>query len=90
MANHEVDNSEQLTHAGSDSNFEWLLPGTEALIECFDNWIATTSSQRRHIKHPAYVCTAAEDVTIAALLATVAIKRSDAHQLADLLSIKRT
>jgi len=35
------------------------------------------------------VGTAAEDVAMAALLATIAIERSHAHKLADLLPIKR-
>ena len=55
VANHEVDNSEQLTHAGSDGYFEWFLPGTQTFVKCFDNWIATASGQSRHVKHLAYV-----------------------------------
>ena len=88
VANHKVDNGEQLTHAGSDGHFEWLLPGAQALIECFDNWVAAASGQRRHVKYLAHVGPAAKDVTAATLLATVAIKWGHAHQLADLLPIK--
>jgi hypothetical protein len=33
ITNHDVDDREQLTHAGSNDNFEWFLISTLALVE---------------------------------------------------------
>ena len=89
ITDHDVNDGEQLTHAGSDSDFEWFMHGQETLVEGFDNRVESSGGQGRHVEHAADALAATIDMARASLRSAVSIEGGHAHELADPLAIKR-
>ena len=78
IADHYIDDSQQLSHAGDNGHFLKFVSRDELLIEEFDNGIAANGSQGGHVELGADLSSAGKDVTRTTLFTTVTIERRDA------------
>ena len=65
VAQHGIENDQQLAHAGGKRRFGMFAPGAQAQIENSDGWIAADSRHRRHVQYPPDLGASAPDATTA-------------------------
>ena len=84
----DVEDAEQLAHAGDMDDFEGLARFHQSLGESLDDGIHAFRRERGHVKHIAQLGAPAANSAFAAELAAVAIEGSDTYQGRDLASIQ--
>ena len=67
--------------ARSEHHLFGLAGGDEPVVEGLDHWVEAHRGERRHVQRAAHRTTPTPDVTLASLLARVAIQRGQASEL---------
>src|SRR3974390_282110 len=80
-SDHDVENADQLAHAGNKRDLGLLSLGDQAAIEGFCDWIVLRgSAEARHEDGVSNPAAAALDVALAAALSAIVVVRSNAYQ----------
>ena len=85
---HEIEDGQELAHAGNGGDFEGLAGGDQAVGEGLDGGVEAHGGQGGHVEGGADVRPAAEDGAFAAQGARIAVERGDADEGGDLLAIE--
>lgn len=88
VADHRVEDHEQLPHAGGQHDFERLASPLQAVGEPADDRVAAAGRQGRHVRHASHRGAAAPDGAFALEPAAVMVVGRQAHQRADLLPVE--
>ena len=88
VVKHDIENNEELAHAGDERGLCVLTIGTQPQIESSDSGIAANSRHRRHIQDAPDLCASAPDTTAAAQFSTIAVKWCQSGQCGDLLAVE--
>ncbi len=80
---HGIEDGQEHTHASDDDDLLGLSSGEESIVEALDGVVEADGGQRRHAESAAYLPAPAEDGTLAAHLARIAIEGRHADQRGD-------
>src|SRR5262252_8292064 len=83
-----VENGKELSHGSNESDHFRFTCEDEALIEGADGRIVTDGHQGRHVKGTPHGCTSALNGTVAPKATRILIKRSDADQRGNLMTVE--
>ena len=90
VAEHGVEDAQQLAHAGDQSEFEGLSGLAQMLEVTAYLLVETSGSQGRHIQSGAHRRTASPDLPFSLLQSAITVERRDSHQRTDLFAIERS
>ena len=88
MFEHRIDNGQQFSHTGNQSNFGSLTRITQSFVERADDRITSAGNQGSHVKCGPYGGSTSPDRATASEGTTVAIQWGDANQGGNLLTVE--
>src|SRR4051812_7359171 len=88
IANHCIEDGEELAHHCGERELFHLSGGDQALIESLENGVVAAGHECGHVEGAAHLGSSAPSGALAAHFSAVAIERSDADEGSDLLAVK--
>jgi len=88
MSKYGIEYCEKLAHASSNGDLFGLPPGTESLVESFNDGIRPCGGQSSHVQNRPHCSSPSPSGAFASKVTTVAIKGSNASQRSDLFAVQ--
>src|SRR5256885_14919236 len=88
IANHSVEDGEELAHHSGERELFGFSGGEQALIEALENGVAAAGNQSSHVEGTAHLGSSAPSRALAAHFFAIAVERGNADQSRDLLAVK--
>src|SRR5688500_14250404 len=87
VAQHGVEDGEELAHAGGESDFLQFASLQHLLVLSLDHRVVACGNEGRHIENTAYIAAPTFSLAVASFLPTIEVHRSHTNKCCDLLAV---